>query len=65
MPTVAHVVALTLACHACGDTVRIDARTSDGTVAEDGSAWMVTHHDPEMVAVEVESAGVVDEWVAT
>jgi hypothetical protein len=58
------ITGLTLTCAACGDTVRVDHRTSE-QVAEAGSRWMVSHLDPELVAVEVEgSDGESAEWVA-
>jgi len=58
------VTALTLHCRACGDTARIDARhAGPHTVAEAGSRWMVTHHDPELVSVETEAGGERAEWV--
>jgi len=58
------ITGLTLACTACGDTARVDHRTNE-QVAEAGSRWMVSHLDPELVAVEVEASnGETAEWVA-
>ena len=53
------ITAATLACHYCGETVRITTDLS-GDINQAANAWLGEHLAPEVVAVEVGD----DEWVA-
>lgn len=57
------IIAVRLACTACGETVRLAAAQA-GDLNAAGSKWINSHNAPEIVAVEAEHEGQVDEWVA-
>lgn len=60
-------LAIRLACDLCGEEARIasdaaiDAHLA--SLSEAGSAWIASHIEPRIVAVEATANGVEHEWV--